>query len=194
MSLTSQINDIVEQAASLLSPPDMSDWSPPEDAPIEAQVEAERAEYDRRAQAKIDAYLADRTDRLLCLRAIREAAQTRADAYENQAAPWERMAARQKGLVAYCEQLTKNVLVMERASAGGNHGEPYKVTLPNGIKVGLRVTQIVQVTDFEMLPGKFVRTKTVREADKTAIKKLLLVGEPVPGAKLGMSEWIDWGR
>lgn len=193
MTLTTQINDIIEQAAGLLSPPDMSDWTPP-DAPLEVQAQLERAEYDRRAQAKIDAYLADRSDRLACLRAIREAAADRADAYESQAEPWQRMAERQRRLKTYVEQLAINVLVAERAACGGNMGEPYKVELPNGTKIGLRVTKVVVVSDIDSLPGKYVRTKTTRDADKVSIKRAIDAGEVVPGARIGTNEHVDWGR
>lgn len=194
MTLTSTINDIIEQAAGLLSPPSMEDWTPPAGVPPELAEQLEREEYDRRAQSKIDAYLADRSDRLACLRAIRRAASERADAYGDAAIPWQRMAERQRRLVAYCEQLATNVLVAERAACGGNMGEPYKVELPNGVKIGLRVTRVVQVADVDMLPGKYVRTKTTREPDKVAIKKAIDAGEAVPGARLKNNEHVDWGR
>lgn len=193
MNLTESVNDIVEQAASLLSPPDMSDWSPPDDAPPDVAMRMEQDEYDRRAQAKVDAYLADRADRLLCLRAIHEQANARAEHYAAQSKPWARMAERQKRLAEYCEQLAMNVLVAERSNTGATAG-PYTAVLPNGIKMRIKITSVVLVGDVDNLPGKLVRTKVTREPDKIAIKKLLSEGEIVSGAKLGTNEHVDWGR
>lgn len=194
MRLTETVNDVVAQAASLLSPPDMSDWTPPADAPPDVQWLAEVAEYDRRMQAKIDRYLADRSDRLLALRALREQAYARAQHYEAQASPWERMADRQRRVGDYCEQLARNVLVTERAQAGVAIGEPYRVTLPNGQRLGLRITKVVTVTDADALPENCVRVTVTRAPDKTAIRKLLDAGQDVPGAIVGKNEHVDWGR
>lgn len=194
MNLTESINDIVEQAASLLSPPNMDDWTPPADAGIEDAMRLEAEEIDRRMQARLDRYLADRSDRLSALRAIHRAATERAAAYKAQSEPWLRLSRRQESIAEYVVQLASNVLRAERASAGMNVGEPYKVSLLNGVNVGLRITRVVQITDLDMLPSKLVRTKTTREADKVAIKTLLLRGEVVPGARLGTNEHVDWGR
>lgn len=194
MRLSETIDDVVAQAAGLLSPPDMSGWEPPADATADVQARMEQEEYDRRAQAKIDRYLADRADRLLCLRAIREQAQARAAHYDNQAAPWSRMAERQKRIAEYCERRAFDVLVAERSNVGLPSGEPYTAVLPNGLKMRIKVTSVVQVSDIDALPGNLVRTKTTREPDKLAIKKLLGAGQEVPGAALGTNEHLDWGR
>lgn len=194
MTLTDTINDIVAQAAKLLAPPDMSDWMAPPGVPDELAVQLEREEYDRRAQKRIDDYLADRSDRLACLRAIRRAASEREDHYGDQAVPWQRMAERQRRLVDYCDQLARNVLVAERAACGGNEGEPYRVELPDGQKIGIKITKVVIVSDIDSLPGKYVRTKTTRDPDKVSIKKALDGGEVVPGARIGTNEHVDWGR
>lgn len=192
--LTDSINDIVEQAAGLLSPPDMRDWSPPDDAPPDIAERLEAEEYDRRAQARIDAYLADRSDRLMCLRAIRSAALRRAEDYTAQAVPWQRLAERQRRLAEYVERLARNVLVAERTACGGAEGEPYKVQLPNGVKLGLRITRVVQVRSLDDLPAGYARIKTEKSADKIAIKRALEQGQDVPGAMLGTNEHVDWGR
>lgn len=194
MTLTAQINDIVEQAARLLAYPDMSDWRAPSDCTDEDAERLEVEEVDRRMQRRLDLYLADRADRLAMLRAVNRAASERHAAYKAESEPWLKMAKRQEALATYCAQLASNVLVAERASRGGNIGEPYRVTLPNGTSIGLRVTRVVQVSDLDMLPAKFVRTKTTREADKNAIKALLAEGKDVPGARLGTNEHVDWGR
>lgn len=194
MTLTEQINNIVEQASGLLTLPDMSGWRAPPDCTDEDAERLELEEIDRRMQARLDLYLADRADRLSMLRAVSRAASERSASYRAQSEPWLKMAKRQEALAAYCAQLASNILVAERASRGGNVGEPYRVTLPNGTSVGLRVTKVVQVSDIDSLPAKFVRSKTTREADKNAIKALLVEGKDVPGARLGTNEHVDWGR
>ena len=59
MTLTESIDDIVAQAAGLLSPPDMSDWAPDPSHPDPDKAEAEESE--RRSRARLDAYLADQS-------------------------------------------------------------------------------------------------------------------------------------
>lgn len=193
MTLTDTINDIVAQASALLSPVDLSDWTPPEDAPFDKLAELEEAEYERRAKARLDAYLADRSDRLACLRAIREAAGDRAEAYKAQAAPWLRLAKRQEGLREYVEQLARNVLEAERQAAGFDPDEGYEVTLPNGVKMGLRPSPpSVVVESIEDLPGRYV--KVTKTADKTEIAKAIKAGRVVTGAKLARGVHVFWGR
>jgi len=193
MTLTETINDIVAQAAGLLSPVDLSDWTPPEDAPADKLAELEDAEHERRARARLDAYLADRSDRLACLRAIREAAGDRAEAYKSQAAPWIRLAKRQEGLREYVEQLARNVLEAERQAAGFGAEDGYEVTLPNGVKMGLRASPpSVVVESIEDLPGRFV--KVAKSADKAEIAKALKAGRVVTGAKLVRGMHVSWGR
>lgn len=195
MNITSQANDLVEQAARLLSDPiDLSDWRPPEVETSEQLDAAEQEERERRLKERIDRYLADRADRLLALRHIREAAHFRVERYTVEAQRWQTKARDQKGLAEYVEQLAMNVLVAERNACGLGPGEVHRVEFPNGVKMGIRVTKVVQVEDIDSLPSKFVRTKTTREADKVAIKKLLMDGEIVSGAKLGTNEHVDWGR
>lgn len=193
MNLTESINDIIEQAAGLLSPPDMSGWEPPADAPGELREKLEREEYDRRAQSKIDAYLADRSDRLACLKAIREASGDRAAAYKEQAAPWLRMAERQERIKAYVEQLARNVLEAERTAAGFGDDEPYAVTLANGVKMGLRLSPwSVKVADVEELPGRFVKVE--KTALREAIARALEAGKVVPGATRTRGLHVHWGK
>ena len=195
MNLTESINDIVEQAASLLSPPNMDDWTPPADAPADMHARLEQEEYDRRAQSKVDAYLADRSDRLLCLRAIHEAAEGRAAAYKAQAVPWTRLAERQTRLAAYCEQLARNVLETERAQAGYEPSEPYAVTFPNGVKMALRQSPpALQIVDAAELPRRYVETVVTHKTLNDEIKKALKDGKVVPGAKLTRGTYVWWGR
>ena len=87
-----------------------------------------------------------------------------------------------------------SVLVNDRQLSGASEGEPHKVEFDNGVKIGLRITRPVVVSDIDMLPAKLVRVKTTREPDKVAIGKLLKAGEVVSGARLGVNETVDWGR
>lgn len=192
MNLTESINDIIEQAAGLLSPPDMSDWTPP-DAPAEVQAQLEQDEHDRRVCARLDAYLADRSDRLACLKAIRDAAMARADAYKAQAKPWLSRAADQERLRQYVETLARNVLEAERQAAGFESTEPYTVELPSGQKIGLRLSPwSIKIANVEDLPGKFVQVEKV--ALKDEIKRALEAGQVVPGASRVRGDHIHWGR
>lgn len=193
MTLTQSINDVVEQASSLLSPPSMSDWSPPASASLDEAAKAEQDEFDRRMRVRLDAYLADRSDRLACLKAIREATIARAEQYKAQAEPWLRLARRQEAMTGYIEQLARNVLEAERESAGFTVDDPYDVTLPNGTKIALRLSNwAVKVLDVEDLPGRFVNTTKV--PDKAAIMAALKDGKVVPGATRTRGNHISWGR
>ena len=195
MTMTSAVNDLIEQAIRVLSEPiDMSDWTPPELETSDQLDAAEQEEREARLRSRIDAYVADRSDRLLALRHVREAAMHRAEQYTIEAQRWSAKARDQAGLAQYATQLAMNVLVNERAQAGFAEGDPYKVEAPNGLKIGLRITRPVIVSDLDMLPARLVRVKTTREPDKVAIGKLLTAGELVSGAKLGVNETVDWGR
>lgn len=196
MSMTSEVNDLIEQSIRVLSDPiDMSDWVPPLDLETSEQIAAaEQEEAELRLRARINAYLADRSDRLLALRHIREAALYRAEQYTIEAQRWATKARDQSGLANYVAELVRNVLVTERAQCGLEEGDAYKVEFPNGVKMGLRITRPVIVSDLDMLPAKLVRVKTTREPDKVAIGKLLKAGEAVSGACLGVSEHVDFGR
>ena len=195
MSLTTEVNDLIEQSIRVLSEPiDMSDWTPPELETSDQLDAAEQEEREARLRARIDAYVADRSDRLLALRHVREAAMHRAEQYTIEAHRWASKARDQSGLGQYATQLAMNVLLNERVQAGFGEGDPYKVEFPNGVKMGLRITRPVIVSDLDMLPAKLVRTKVSREPDKVAIGKLLKAGEVVSGARLGVSEHVDFGR
>lgn len=195
MSLTQQTNDLIEQSQRLLSDPiSLDGWSPPEVETSEQFEAAEEEERERRLRTRIDLYLADRSDRLLALRHIREAAHYRAERYSVEAQRWQAKARDQQGLASYVEQLASNVLQAERQAAGFEPGEAYKVEFPNGVKMGLRISRPVIVSDIDILPAKLVRVKTTREPDKIAIGKLLKAGEVVSGARLGVNESVDWGR
>ncbi len=192
-TLTETINDIVAQASALLSPVDLSDWTPPEDAPADKLAELEDEEAARRDRERVSAYLADRSDRLALLRVIREAAGDRAEAYKAQAAPWLRLAKRQDGLREYVEQLARNVLESERQAAGFGAEDGYEVMLPNGVKMGLRQSPPSVVVDsIEDLPGRFV--KVAKSADKAEIAKAIKAGRVVTGAKLVRGMHVFWGR
>lgn len=195
MSITTATNDLIEQSQRLLCEPITLDgWTPPEVETREQLEAAEGEEWERRFKARIDAYLADRQDRLLVLRYLREAANHRAERYTVEAQRWSSKARDQKGLADYCETLAMNVLVNDRNLSGLGEGEAHKVEFDNGVKIGIRVTRPVVVSDLDMLPAKLVRVKTTREPDKNAIGKLLKGGEVVSGARLGINETVDWGR
>ena len=181
------VNDLVEEAMRLISEPvDLSDFD--EDAPAELVEDA----YFARAKNRLDAWLSDRQDRLSMLRHVRRAALSRADAYDTEAKRWATRAKRQERLVAYCAELALSLLRAERILCGLDTTEPYKVELPDGVRLGIRISSAVQVSDFDELPRRLVREK--READKVEIAKRLKAGEVVPGARLVRNESMDWGR
>lgn len=194
--MTLTVNDLIEEAARLLTEPvHMDDWQPVghETETLEQHEAAEEEERFARWQSRLDAYLADRADRLALLRHIRTQALVRAAHYDDEARRWQRKRDQQKGLADYCESLARNVLVIERELAGKDAGEPYRVELPNGVKMGLRVTHAVEATTDELAP-EWVREKVTREPDKIAIKKALEAGQDVHGARLAVREHVDWGR
>lgn len=195
MSMTSTANDIIEEAIRILSEPiGLEGWTPPEVETAEQLQAAEDEERDARLRARIDAYTAQRNDGLAFLRHVREAAMRRAEQYTEEAHRWSIKARNQAGIASYAADLAMIILVNERVQAGMGEGDAYRVEFPNGLKIGLRITRPVVVSDMEMLPAKLVRTKTTREPDKVAIGKLLKAGEAVSGARLGVSEHVDWGR
>lgn len=58
-----------------------------------------------------------------------------------------------------------------------------KVNSPR-VKVSYRKTQSIDITDLSAIPDSYIRTKTITEPDKVAIKDAYKAGEEVPGAKL----------
>ena len=52
------------------------------------------------------------------------------------------------------------------------------------VTLRFRKSSSVEITDSESLPEKFLRTKTVVEPDKTAIKNALKAGEKIQGVQL----------
>lgn len=52
------------------------------------------------------------------------------------------------------------------------------------VTLRFRKSSSVEITDSESLPEQFLRTKTVVEPDKTAIKNALKAGEKIQGAQL----------
>ena len=52
------------------------------------------------------------------------------------------------------------------------------------VTLRFRKSSSVEITDRESLPEQFLRTKTVVEPDKTAIKNALKAGEKIQGAQL----------
>lgn len=52
------------------------------------------------------------------------------------------------------------------------------------VTLRFRKSSSVEITDSEALPEQFLRTKTVVEPDKTAIKNALKAGETIQGAQL----------
>lgn len=52
------------------------------------------------------------------------------------------------------------------------------------VTLRFRKSSSVEITDSELLPEQFLRTKTVVEPDKTAIKNALKAGEKIQGAQL----------
>lgn len=55
------------------------------------------------------------------------------------------------------------------------------------LKVSFRKSESVQVDDVVLLDEKYVRTKVIKEADKTAIKEAIKAGEAVTGATLNIN-------
>lgn len=193
MSLTTTINDVVEQAARLLTPIDMSDYVPPAHLPVEQQAQAERDEHDRRDRERVDAYLADRSDRLACLKAIRAQSLARADAYEDQAQPWHRLAERAKRMAAYAETLARNVLEAERQFAGIAPDEPYIVTQPDGTKIGLKLNpESVRIDDPKAIPADLLADPKPVEPSLSKIATALRAGRVVPGARFVRGQSIRW--
>lgn len=194
MSLT--VNDLIEEAARLLTEPVyMDDWQPVghETETLEQHEAAVEDERLVRWQRRLEAYLADRADRLALLRHIYRQALARAQDYADEAKRWATRARNQEGLAGYCEALARDVLVAERQLAGMHEGDPYRVELPNGVKMGLRVTHAVEARTDEIAP-EWVREKVTREPDKLAIKKALEAGQEVHGARLVTREHVDFGR
>jgi len=190
MKLTDQVNDLIEQSQHLLSPVPMDDWTPPPGPPEDVQ-RAWEAEETRRYHARVDAYLADRSDRLSALKAICQSAKERSDRYEDMADPWLRLARRQKGLAAYVEQLARNVLETERLQAGYTANDAYQVTQPNGTKIGLRLSPpSVRILDESLLPPAFIAHEP--RVLKSAISTALKAGQEVPGATLERGTHLHW--
>lgn len=181
------VDDIIQQAIRITHEPvdvsDLSDEMAPEI--VEETILA-------RERQRIDQFLADRSDRLMLLRRIRNAAVAAEAEYKAEAERWMRRAKRKARLGDYCAELATNVLEAERIASGGQRGQAYRVELPDGITIGLRVTKAVHVLELDDLPGRFVRVR--READKAELGKRLKAGETVPGAVLVTNEHIDWGR
>lgn len=193
MNLTEQTNDTVEQAMRLLSPVDMSDYAPPAHLPIEEQTRAEQAEYERRDHARVDAYLADRQDRLACLKTIRAAALVRADMYEDKAGPWLRLQARAKRMAAYAETLARNVLEAERQIAGFDADQPYTVTQPDGTKIGLKLNpESVKVDDPKAVPAELYEDPKPLGPSLSKIAAALRAGRVVPGARFVRGQSLRW--
>ena len=53
--------------------------------------------------------------------------------------------------------------------------------------ISLRASDVVNVTDMDVLPAEFLRVKTVVDPDKVRIKDALKQGQEVPGAELKKS-------
>jgi hypothetical protein len=192
MGLLRTVSDIIEEVNRLLDTPDLSDWTPPDGSPDD-QAKAELEELDRRHQARVDAYLEARDDKLFALRALRSSCSARAEEYKALAEPWLRLAKRKERLAAYVEQRARDLLMAERIASGLEEGEPYQVVLLGGIKVGLRKSPpSVKVINVAELPGSCTKTEVV--AVKAEIAKRLKAGQVVPGAELVMGEHVHWGR
>lgn len=184
--------DLVEEAWQLLiAPIDLGDWTPDNCETLEQVEVAEQEERQRRWAEVLETYIGQRSDRLEVLRHVRRAALACIEQYEDEVKRWSRRLAHQRGLVEYVEKMTYNVLVAERELAGASG--PYRIELPNGAKVGIRVTSAVEAETDELGP-EWVRTKTTIEPDKVKIKKALAAGEEVRGARLVEREHVDWGR
>ena len=59
-----------------------------------------------------------------------------------------------------------------------------KITVDNKPVIPSRSPDSVEITDKALIPDELMKTRTVKEPDKTAIKKALENGETVPGAEL----------
>ena len=59
----------------------------------------------------------------------------------------------------------------------------YKLELPHS-KISYRKSDSVEVTDFDKLPEKYIKTKIEKNPDKVAIKNAIKGGETIEGAKV----------
>lgn len=59
------------------------------------------------------------------------------------------------------------------------------------MKIGFRKSESIEVVSMEQLPDKFKRHKTTIDADKTAIKEAIKLGETVEGAVLKVNQNIQ---
>jgi len=67
-------------------------------------------------------------------------------------------------------------------------GDLKSVKLPEGTLSRVKGRESVEVVDETALPDRFIKVKTTRTPDKTAIKEMLLTGTEVPGARMVMGD------
>lgn len=117
---------------------------------------------------------ADKVDRYGQFRNLESA---RADALE---AEGKRLIARSRSIrnnLGYLD--SRYVVTMRKHRLKKISGELYAISL--------RATDIVNVTDMNVLPAEYIRVKTTTEPDKLAIKDALKQGIEIPGAMLEKS-------
>lgn len=59
----------------------------------------------------------------------------------------------------------------------------YKLDLPHS-KISYRKSDNIEITNFDMLPSKYIKKKVEENPDKTAIKEAIKNGKEISGAKL----------
>lgn len=190
-SLKTHVDDVIAGALALVADP-VDDELAASGVDHEAMPEAA---WNLAMEARVDAYIADRSDALLRLRSILGGVGAVNGLLQTEIDRLNRRRERLQRLWEYVTGRTMAVLQTERLATGGSEGERHKVELADSY-VAIRVTrsQRVEIDDLDELPRSLVRT--VVQPDKTQIRARLKAGAVVPGARLAESvtESVEWGR
>lgn len=134
--------------------------------------------------ARLEAYLEARTNRLRALRYVRNAAMARRQFLLDEAERLVKIATGHERTAKRCEGLAFGLLRAEREMNFGAEDETYKADLGDGIKMVLRVrhSSAVVVALGTELADDLVRV--TREPDKVKLKKCLEMGMQIPGVAI----------
>lgn len=89
----------------------------------------------------------------------------------------EKLKARRERLENKAKRLREYVI----NSMKENKDEPLKTAR---CEVSIKDNEKTDITDLESIPEEFIKVKTERNPDKTAIKKAIKAGQKVPGAQI----------